>query len=52
MEQAIYQCGECGLQYYDEATAKRCEAWCKAHQSCNLEIIQYAIKSEGDTQSR
>lgn len=39
-----YRCPECGLHYADEKIAKRCEAWCKEHKSCNLDIIKYAVK--------
>ena len=24
---------------------KKCEAWCKEHQSCNLDIIKYAVEN-------
>lgn len=38
-----YRCEECGLFYAREDTAKRCEAWCKEHKSCNLDIIKDAV---------
>lgn len=38
-----YQCAECKLVYIDKAIAKRCEAWCHEHHSCNLDIIEHAI---------
>lgn len=40
----FYQCPECGLNYADERTAKECEAWCKEHKSCNIDIIKHAVK--------
>lgn len=40
----LYRCPECGLQYRDRETAAQCEAWCKEHKSCNLEITRYAVK--------
>ncbi len=40
----LYQCEECELKYKDEAHATQCEAWCKAHKSCNLDIISHAEK--------
>lgn len=46
-----YQCKECKLVYADEALAKKCEAWCREHKSCNLEITQYAIESANDFSS-
>lgn len=40
-----YQCGECGFWYKDEETSEKCQAWCKKHKSCNLEIIKHSIKN-------
>ena len=40
-----HQCSECGLHYEDKKYAEECEAWCKAHQSCNLEITSHAVES-------
>ena len=40
-----YQCEECFLRYADKEWAKKCEAWCKKYKSCNLEIIDHAIKN-------
>jgi len=39
-----YQCTGCGLFYVEEDRARQCEAWCVAHQSCNLEITKYAVQ--------
>ncbi len=39
-----YQCPVCTLQYPTEAYAQQCEAWCTKYNSCNLDIIQHAIK--------
>lgn len=44
----IYQCEECGLWYRDKEIAEQCQAWCKTHQSCNLDIIQHAITEHGN----
>ncbi|MBI2611054.1 hypothetical protein HYW60_03940 [Candidatus Kaiserbacteria bacterium] len=41
--EVLYQCEECGFAYAKEETANRCEAWCKEHKSCNLEIIKEAV---------
>ncbi|MBS3136108.1 hypothetical protein J4401_04060 [Candidatus Woesearchaeota archaeon] len=41
-----HQCEECKLWYRDKSWAKKCEAWCKKHQSCNIEITSYAIKHD------
>ena len=42
--QKLYFCPECGLKYQKKELAKKCESWCKKYKSCNLEIIQHAIK--------
>lgn len=42
----LYQCEECGFHYEDRAQAEKCEAWCKEHHSCNLEITARAIESK------
>lgn len=46
----LYQCKECGFQYEDKEWAEKCEAWCKEHQSCNIEITAHGMPPE-DTQS-
>lgn len=38
-----YQCPECGCEYKEKELAKKCEVWCKEHNSCNVEITKYAI---------
>jgi len=40
----LHQCGKCGLKYKDKETAEKCQAWCKEHKSCNLDIIKFAVK--------
>ena len=40
----LYQCEECGFKYVDKEWAEKCQAWCKEHKSCNLEIIEHAVK--------
>ena len=42
----LSKCPECGLHYEDETRAKECEAWCREHRSCNLEIISHAVESK------
>jgi hypothetical protein len=39
-----WMCEECKLKYEDKSLAERCEAWCKEHKSCNLEIMKHAVK--------
>lgn len=42
----LHQCPECGLKYKEKEIAEKCEAWCKQHKSCNLEIIKYALEEK------
>lgn len=39
--QSEYRCPECGFVYAEKEWADKCEAWCREHKSCNLEIIQH-----------
>ncbi len=39
----FYSCNECKLKYKDKSWAEKCQKWCKATKSCNLEIIKHAI---------
>jgi hypothetical protein len=41
----LFQCEECKLLYKEKTMAEKCEDWCKGHKSCNLEIIQFAVKN-------
>lgn len=42
----VYQCEACGFHYSEEALAKQCEAWCTAHNSCNMEITKHAVENQ------
>jgi len=42
----LYQCEECGFHYTEKERANECEAWCKEHKSCNLDIISYAEENK------
>lgn len=44
MEKQLFQCLECGLHYEDEATCKKCAAWCSKYMSCNLEITKDSVE--------
>lgn len=39
-----YICDECGLSYKNKKWAEKCKAWCKEHNSCNLEITRHSLK--------
>mgnify|MGYP001564558912 FL=1 len=41
-DKELYQCPECGFHYEDREWAEKCEAWCREHKSCNIEITAYA----------
>ncbi|MBI2640892.1 MAG: US12 family protein [Candidatus Sungbacteria bacterium] len=45
----LYQCEECGFQYAEKEWAERCEALCKEHKSCNIEITAHAIPQEDES---
>ena len=42
----VYTCLECGLSYINKDLAKKCEDWCKQHDSCNLEITKHAVNKK------
>lgn len=37
------------MQYTEKEWAEKCEAWCKEHKSCNIEIISHAIPQDAET---
>lgn len=39
----VFLCEECDLGYADRATAQACEAYCKTHASCSMEITAKAV---------
>lgn len=39
----IYTCALCKLGYANMKTAKECEAFCKSHDACSLEITKKAV---------
>ena len=38
----LYKCPECGFEYEEKEWVDKCEAWCKEHKTCNIEIIKHA----------
>ena len=42
----LYQCQECGFHYADKELAEKCEAWCREHKSCNIEITAHAEENK------
>jgi len=43
-ESGLFACGECGMKFKEKDLAKKCEDWCKKTHSCNIDIIQHAVK--------
>lgn len=39
----LCKCPECGFNYKEKEWADKCEAWCREHKTCNLEIINHAV---------
>ncbi|MDP3727708.1 MAG: hypothetical protein Q8R35_03680 [bacterium] len=48
-DRELYQCEECRFWYAEQAWAEKCEAWCREHKSCNLEITAHAIPEDDDS---
>ncbi len=40
-----YQCPVCKLHYRDLKTAKLCEAYCRKHQACSIDITKHSIEA-------
>ncbi len=39
-----YICEECNFAYKEKSLAEKCEAYCKEHHQCSLEITKHAIQ--------
>ncbi|MBI5392346.1 hypothetical protein HZA96_00620 [Candidatus Woesearchaeota archaeon] len=44
MNEKLFSCNICGINYQEEIYAKQCNEWCKRNNSCNLNIIKHAVK--------
>lgn len=44
----FYLCEACKLAYLEKELAERCQRWCEQYQSCNLEIVRYAVPISGE----
>lgn len=42
----LSKCVECGLHYRDKKLAEQCEAFCKKHMACSMEIAPQAVENE------
>jgi hypothetical protein len=45
-DKIAYVCEACGYGYGKRELAEKCETWCVAHHSCNLEIIAHGTPPE------
>lgn len=45
-ETTLFQCEDCGFKYQEKEWAEKCQAWCKEHHSCNLEITQHSQEDQ------
>lgn len=45
-------CTICGLHYRSVDTAKACQEFCTENNACSLEIIQKALESEEQHESK
>ena len=39
-----YQCENCKFHFEDKNIAQKCEDFCNKNNSCNVDIIKYAVK--------
>jgi len=39
----VFRCPKCGYSYKEKEWAKKCEAWCTIHKTCNLEINKHRV---------
>ncbi len=50
--ETLHACPVCGFHYRDEATAKKCEAWCTEHGACSQEITKLSVELQPQEASR
>lgn len=43
--QTHYLCQDCGFKYEEKEWAEKCEAWCREHKSCNIEVVKHAVQT-------
>lgn len=41
---SLFRCEECNLLYNQGELALQCQAYCKKHKSCSLEITKKAVQ--------
>lgn len=40
----VYKCEDCGFSYEKSDDAQECEAWCKKHGNCNMDITARSVE--------
>lgn len=43
-DKVLYQCPECKLHYEDKQIARQCEAYCKEHHGCSMDITKLSVE--------
>lgn len=44
--QTVFRCPECSFTYAEREWAEKCEAWCREHHTCHLEITKRALENQ------
>lgn len=45
--EVLHACEECGFAYDERELAEACEAYCRTHRSCSVEITRLARHRQG-----
>jgi hypothetical protein len=48
----LYQCDRCGFLYEEKEWAEKCEQWCSAHGSCNMDITDHGVQRKAQQAGR
>jgi hypothetical protein len=41
----VYQCPICQLHFHQKSVQQQCEAWCRTHPSCHLQIASQSLEA-------
>ena len=44
----LYLCEACGFHYKEKTQAEKCDAWCKEHKTCSMEITKTSVEMNSD----
>lgn len=45
----VYQCSICHLHFREKSLQQECEAWCRTHNSCRLQIASQSLEAREST---